>query len=142
MRKLLILLCLIILTGCDKNKDNTLNCTLTKEVSGNTVIQNVVASFSNDRVFKVDIKHEMKLNDEYTEYIDTFRQQIDAQFDDFKNKQGITTNLNQTSNTIIFTISIDISEIDNEAKKVIGINVSGSYNNTKKSFENEGYTCK
>lgn len=144
MKKLFIISlgCLaMLMTGCSSNKE--LNCTIDQSAAGNTVSQNMVATFSGDKITKLTMKVETKLADEYVPYIDTFVSQIDAQFENYKDKKGITTNTTKEDSSVIFDMTVDVDKMDDESKDALGIvDVTGSYNESKKALASAGYTCK
>ena len=143
MKKSIILIigCLIFLvTGCG---DKKLDCTKKQEVSGNTVQQNIIVSFSGDKVSKIEKEIETQLNEQYAEYSDIFVTQIENQFQDYKNKKGITTNITTKDNSVIFSLVINVDEMDTESKNVIGfMNPESNYNDAKKNLEENDYMCK
>lgn len=143
MKKVIILFlgCLLV-TGCKSSK-KFLNCTLTQQVSENTIKQDVSATFSGDNVLNLTMNVETILEEQYIEHIDTFVEQIDKQFESYKGKKGITTNTTKKENSVIFNMDINVDEMDEEAKNILGImDTESSYETAKKSLENAGYTCK
>lgn len=131
----------LLMTGCDSS--NRLNCTLEQDVSGNTVKQNIVATFSGDNVLNLTMNVETILEEQYIEHIDTFVDQIDMQFENYKGKKGITTNTAKKDNSVVFNMDINVDEMDDDAKNTLGIvDTESSYEDAKKSLENAGYTCK
>lgn len=139
MKKIIFICCLIILTGCSKDKQ--LNCTLTKNIDGNNVVQTVDAFFKKDKISNISMKHEITLSEENTEYAEIYKNKIDEQFKAFKDKNGITVNLNETDNMITLDVNFDILQMDEEANKTIGFSISGSYSKSKDSLEKDGYSC-
>ncbi len=140
MKKIIFICCLVILTGCS-SKDKKLNCKLTKNIDGNDIVQTVDAFFKNGKISNISMKHEMTLNEENTKYLEIYRNKIDEQFKAFKDKNGITVNLNETDSVITLDVSVDVLKLDEESTKVIGFSISGSYDKSKESFENDGYSC-
>ncbi len=144
MKKLFIVSigCLsILMSGCSSSKE--LKCTMEQDAAGNTVAQNMVATFSGDKITKVDMEVETKLADEYVKYIDMFVTQIDSQFESYKGQNGIETKTTKKDNSVVFNMTIDVDKLDDESKDAIGIvDVNGSYKESKKALESAGYTCK
>lgn len=133
--------CLAMLaTGCGSKK---LNCTMEQDSMGNKISQNIVATFSGDEISKLDMEVETKLADAYVEHIDMFATQLESQFESLKDKKGITTKTTKKDNSVIFTVNIDVKSMDEDAKDALGVvNTKGSYKDSKKQLEAQGYTCK
>lgn len=140
MKKIITILFLMFLTGCS-SKNETLNCVMSNELYGNNIVQTVDAFFIKGKISIINMKHEITLNEENAEYAEVYKSKIDEQFDSFKNKNGITVNLDEKDNIIILDVHVDVSKTDAEANKTLGFSISGSYNKSREALEKEGYVC-
>lgn len=140
MKKIGTILLVIFLTGC--SKDKSLNCVMGNDVYGNNVVETIDAFFKNGEISSINIKHEITLDEENSEYTEIYKKKIDEQFESFKDKQGIIVNLSEKDNVITLDVSIDVLNMNDEASKVIGFSISGSYDKSKESLEKAGYVCK
>lgn len=141
MKKIITILLVIFLTGCS-SKDESLNCVMGNEVNGNNVVETVDAFFKNGEISSINMKNEITLDEENTEYAQIYKEKIENQFEVFKDKQGITVNLSEKDNVIILDVHVDVSSMNDESSETIGFSISGSYNKSKEALEKEGYVCK
>lgn len=144
MKKLFMLgVCCLSLLASGCSSDKKLTCTIDQSTAGNKVVQNMEATFSGDKITKLNMEVETKLADEYVKYIDTFVTQIDSKFESYKGKKGITTNTTKKDSSVIFNMTVDVDKMDKDSKDALGIvDVNGSYKESKKALELAGYTCK
>lgn len=141
MKKIITILLVIFLTGCS-SKDESLNCVMGNEVNGNNVVETVDAFFKNGEISSINMKNEITLDEENTEYAQIYKEKIENQFEVFKDKQGIIVNLSEKDNVIILDVHVDVSSMNDESSETIGFSISGSYNKSKEALEKEGYVCK
>lgn len=141
MKKIITILLVIFLTGCSP-KDESLNCVMSNKVHGNNVVETVDAFFKKGEISSINMKHEITLDEENTEYAQIYKEKIENQFEVFKDKQGITVNLSEKDNVIILDVHVDVPSMNDESSETIGFSISGSYNKSKEALEKEGYVCK
>lgn len=144
MKKFLVL-CVSVLavggvTGCGSK---TLTCTQTEEQGSMKMEQTVVAKFTNDKATKVDMTMEMVLDDEYKEFLSTFEKQLSSEFEKLEGKDGVSIKTTTKDNSIKVDLSADLKKISDETKEELDFSDElGTYEETKKEFESQGYTCK
>ena len=146
MKKIITYLCVLslALVGC-KNKDTskTLKCSMEREESSNNIVQTLEANFEDDKVISINMKIQTILNEKYIPYIDSFVTQMEEQFSNYKDKRGITSNVYQDESSVTISISFNVNNLDEEAKKELGfIDTNDNLENAKKSLEKSGYICK
>lgn len=145
MKKIMVcLLTFLILTvGCKKVSNNELKCTLTKQQDENSIIQTIETKFENNKAISINIKMQTLLNEKYVPYIDSFVKQIEEQFNNYKDKKGITSDIYQDESSVTVSILFNINNLDDTTKSELGfIDVNDSYDDTKLTLEKKGYICK
>ena len=138
-------LALVLVTGCgSKSNEKVLTCTMTDDSNSMMEMnQTVKATFSKDKATKVNLVMKVKLSDEYKSYAKTFSTMLESQFTKLKDQKGVSYKTDSKDNVITFTLDADLTKMDDEAKDALDIgDTTGTYKETKKAFENEGYKCK
>lgn len=136
---LAIFLFMTILTGCG---DKTLSCTKKEDMSAGKATEKQVITFSNDKINLYDAEMTIKLNDNYKDYADLLLKSLEEPFSEFKDKKGIEYKTSKKNNIISVTLSGKYSQMDEDTKKSLGIAENYSFDEAKKSLEDDGYTCK
>ena len=136
---LAILLFITILTGCG---DKTLSCTKEEDISAGKATETQVITFSNDKINLYEAEMTIELNDAYKEYADLLLNSLEEPFSKFKDKKGIEYKTSKKDNSISITLNGEYSQMDEDTKKSFGVAENYSFNEAKKSLENDGYTCK
>ena len=144
MKKFLImLLVIIILTGC---REKNINCEINikeKNISSNVFVNGI---FDNDKLIKQSIKIIFDLS-EYLEYadIDTYYENFKNEYSSYDNVEGILLDISKNDNNIIINIQIDLEKIDPETYKKLDFG-NGNVIVSSKLFEKEivdmGFICK
>ena len=129
----------IILTGCG---DKTLSCVKEEDIDFSKVNEKQVITFSNNKIKLYEAEMIIQLNDDTKDYADLLLSSLEEPFSDYKDKKGIEYKTNKKDNNISLTFSADYSKMDKETKKSLGISEDSSLEKTKKSLEDDGYTCK
>ena len=142
-----IMLCLPVLalglltSGCGSEK--VLECTMSENSDGMEMSQVVKATYKKDALSKVDMTMEITVDDEYAEYMDLFESSLTSEFTALEDQKGVTMNTETKDNTLTFSLVADLDEMDDEAKEDLDMeDNAGTYEEAKKYFEDEGYTCK
>lgn len=120
------LVALVGLTGCGKK----LTCTMENSQSGLEMKQNVEIKFKDDSVDTMKVTMDITIPDEYKdekqELIDMFKEE-DENIKVTETNDGIRVEADENSDLF--------ADMDIKDKEV-------SYDDAKKAFENQGYTCK
>lgn len=139
MKKLtLFVLISILLTGCSSK---TLTCTKTEEKDPGATVKKQVIVFENNKLKNMEVNMDLKLNDSYQDYSSMIKKSFEKSFEEYKNKKGITLNIQEKSNVITVNIKADYNKLNDESKKLMKI-TDTSYKSVKKSVQKDGYTCK
>lgn len=125
----------------------TLECTMTDSETGMKMKQTMKVSFKNNSITKLGMATKITLDDEYMDYIDmlesSLEEEFETQFADYMDKKGVTMNNKTKGNVLLFELEADLTKMDEETKEELDmVGKSDSYDEVKKSFEEEGYTCK
>lgn len=134
---------LITLTGCGKK---SITCSGDLTESDITVAVKVTGDFKSDKLLTQTIIMEFDLT-EYLEYsdIDTYYESFKTQYSKFDEYEGITTNVEKVNNSLIVTLKIDLTKVDDETYEELDLG-SGDVDVTTKAYISEftdmGFTCK
>ena len=106
--------------------------------------QDVVATFSSNKVEKLTMKMNFELPESYTSYASTYFDSLKSQYESTYGKyDGVKVSVDKSSDMkFTVTISMDYKKLSSADKTAMGFVGSESYSANKSSFEKEGYTCK
>lgn len=145
MKKYLGLLVVMVfgfafLTGCGSTK--TLTCTRSEDEEGMEMNTTMNVTFDNDVISGANAIMEFKVPEEYLKVlpIEKFAEEIEKEFIG-SIPEGVTTDTKSKGDTITITMDIDVDKLDNKSKEEMDLDGS-SYEEVKKSLEEEGYSCK
>lgn len=145
---LAVILCSILLTtGCGAGSTKELHCTkdYSSTIGSNiTMIQAVDATFKSDKVQDLKISLDFELPESLASSAETYLNSIKTQYEKtYAKYDGVEVTLDKTSDLkFSIIISMDYKNISDSDKTAMGFSGSETYAANKKSFENEGYTCK
>ena len=144
---LISLVALLLVTGCgSKNANSTLTCTKEQEDTGMKISEKHVMTFENDKVSLVDLKIDFVADDEnvktnWDSIVEILNQQF--VYDDY---EGVEFSKSSTSDSYTWALKVDLNKVSDEALDALDLNdVADSnekYDDVKKDFEADGYTCK
>lgn len=147
MKKYLGLGCAVVvagfLTGCGQST-KTLSCSMEDSSSEDMkMTQTVEAKFNGDEVENIEMVSTIEVSGIYVDYVDTLQESLEEEFEIFKNKDGVTFKTENKDNVVKAIIKADLTKMDEDTKEELNmVDTSGSYEETKKQMEEEGYTCK
>ena len=129
----------ILLTGCGREK--TLSCKMVGIGDNEGMTQAYDLTFDKKEMLKSGkMKIDYKLEEDMLEYFEAFKSQMKKEFDsdDYK---GIDVKFSDNGKD---TININFDFDAKEASKAMGEDLTDedTYDNIKKSLEDDGYTCK
>ena len=140
MKKRILLAALVVstllVTGCNDDGGKTLNCTLKEEAGGATTTSVMDMKFNKDgdQVETITMDIVIDYTEEYESFADLFKQTLESQktnLEDVGYEVTITSGERSQKLTATGTSeTLDSSES------------TGTYDATKKSLEDAGYTCK
>ena len=125
----------LLVTGCNGGEGKTLNCTLEEKAGGTTTTSSVEMKFNsgNDKIEEAKMEISINYTEEYKSFADVFKQTLESQ----------KTNLEDIGYEVTITSS-DLSQkltATGTSKTLDSSESTGSYEATKESFEDSGYTC-
>lgn len=140
MIPLLCTLC-IGMTGCG---GKTLSCT--KEDKSNEdlkIVDTIEAKFSKDKVSKMSTITEVKAMGAYKKHMDALKSNLEEPFTEVKDQKGITFKTSVKGQTITRRLDVNVKEMDADTLEDLGlIGAYQKYEEAKRKFEEDGYTCK
>ena len=123
---------MLLATGCGNEKK--LHCTLEQGQEGATTTSTMDVTFDGAKAKDITLNITVDYDDEYASYAETFEQTLESQrstLEDVGYKVKITSKDNSINLKATGTSkTLDTSE------------ATGTYEATKKSLEDSGYTCK
>ena len=131
----------ILLSGCGTK---TLSCSKIETADGYSANETVEAKFVGNEVTNFKLSMTMTLDDEFKDNMDLFKSMLEEQFSSYKNKDGLKFEINSKNDIEIdLVLDADLKKMSDDDKKELDfIDTKGSYEATKKEFEDDGYTCK
>lgn len=125
----------------------TLECTITDSETGMDMKQTIKATFRNNSITKFGLTTTVTLDDDYKDYMDlfkdTFEEQFESEFGDYKDKKGVSMDTTTSDNIFTFNLEADLTKMDEETKEILDMtDNSETYEEVKASLKKEGYTCK
>lgn len=136
---------LFLMTGCSgKTSNNDLSCK--KEDSSMTdmqSVQNYAFTFKKDKMVKIEASSEIKVDGEYKKYTKELLESLEQQFATVKGKDGVRIKSKKSDNNVSINASMDLNKIGKDASKLITmVDTTLNEEKTKKSLEDQGFTCK
>lgn len=141
MKKLVLIMTLFLLTGCQNEK---LECSKTSKGTDNlNMVETMNLTFKFNEVTNMSIKSKINIYGKYVNYVDDLEIMLKEQYKDLQNKKGISFKTEKEKTAISIKINANIKKMDEEAKKELSIiNTKKSKEKTKEELENQGYKCK
>lgn len=138
MKKVLLgLCCTLVLTGCG---GKTLTCTMSEKENGMEMKQKVALTFKDDKNVKGKMEVSIKVDEESKEYLDLMKGMLDAAFEEYE-EAGLKVDSKLKDTSLEISVEYDVDKLTDELKEDLDYSDT-TYEETKKDFEEEGYTCK
>ncbi len=130
------------LTGCGSSK--TLKCSQTlSETDDMTMKQDLKFTFNKDEVSVMSAVQTIEVSDDYKSYLSELEDGLKDEMEQYEDVAGYSYDLKTKGNTVTFTLTADLAKMDEEAKEDLSLDETGvSYDDIKKAYEEQGYTCK
>ena len=144
MKKILIILiAVVILTGCGASKkEDKLTCTMSTKQANMVMNHEIEADFVGNEVVDLSMDIEVELDNTFAPYIETMKTTLANQFKSYSDN-GAEVEIDAEGSTVKIDIDFDLKSMSLEQKKNLDmIDVYGTKSATKKSLEKIGYTCK
>ena len=137
---------LFFITGCS---EKTLKCSRENNAYDDQMkmSQSLNVSFNGDKASSLVFTMNVLLNEELIDGNPNIASELadtaSSEFDDIKNKHGISYSLSKKDNGFNSKLKINFNKVDDDTKKKIYlINYQSSYSSIKSSLERDGYSCK
>lgn len=140
MKKILIILSLLLLTGC--TQESVLECVKTEELDNYKTISKELITFNNDNVLEYNASIEVVLDKDYIKYKSIFIKEIENNFKKYNKMNGVKFNSDETNNGINMTINADVSKMDDKSIKELKLAKKANIDITKQEREKDGFKCK
>ena len=128
----MLLVCVLLVTGCGKGK--TLKCKMTSAEFGDVELSTKFdkdKSVSQKMTMTVDAQTEAQAQSTKT-VLDTM---LEAQY----NQPNIKYESKVNGSKVVVTVEFDAKDLTDEERE--DQNLTGTYEDLKKAFEDQGYTC-
>lgn len=137
----LIIVIVTLLSGCSFTK--TLECEKSYNENGIDQVKKVKAWFKNDSLVKVKMDTTVDLTGKEKSYVDSYKKALDKVYKEDFNKTGISTESKVDSSKVYSSVVFNLEEMNDKDKQTLGIDgLNKTLDDAKKSYENDGYTCK
>lgn len=147
MSFLLVLVAVVLLTGCGSGK--TLTCTNTEEQNGASMKQTVEMKFKKDKVTNVKMTLETKAVDSSVkEQWSTVSSMLESMYGNTKDVDGIKVTTKNDDKNFNYTVTVAIDVKKAKEEDLAEYDMTGSldsevtYEDMKKDAEASGFTCK
>lgn len=145
MKKIFITLSLILLvflvSGCSKEK--TLSCSISvKTENYGEQTTTYIMTFQKDSLTKGEETVEIVLDEIMANYVDSFYQSFEEVASQYKDTEGLEATVEKIDRTIKFHLKADILAENQDLTTIFNYDTTKSYDELKKYFEENEYTCK
>lgn len=141
MKKVIFVLAILIaLTGCGTKKQ-TLSCTKDFNEAGIQKHQEITETFKNDRISNIKLKVEGTISEHLTFNADQIKKALEKQYSSYYDN-GMKAKIEINDNKILIEISMDVDKLSKKQIKANNIDKYANLKSSKKTLEEEGYTCK
>ncbi len=139
----MLVLSLVLVTGCGGSKGKTLNCTRELNETGMNESSAMKVKFKGDKVNKIDSTLKITLSDEFVSSLGSLKSSMESIYDGIKTKDGVKIKSTSDKNSFTINLELDVSKFnENELAGIDLVDVNSSYDEIKSVYEKEGYTCK
>lgn len=144
MKKLMVFMLMFAafcFTGCGQK---SLNCSYVNNANTELQItQNIITSFQNDSMTKMDMRIVQDLSDNYAGYADEIAKSLKEEYAKYDNKEGLKVSVVSQNKKVILTLMADFNKMDEQTKSEFNVVGTGQkMSEVKASLEEQGYTCK
>lgn len=134
---------IILLTGCTEKKDRDLSCQKEDTSMDDMQTKQTYAfSFKQDKMVKIETSSEIKVDGVYKKYTSELLESLEQQFATVKGKKGVSIKPKKSANAVSIEATMDLDKIGKDASKLITmVDTTLNQEKTKKSLEDQGFTC-
>ena len=143
MKKILLIILLILMTAC--SKDKVLTCSISSRDSTVITTEQMILTYQKDKLKTYELQKEIKaLSEETKDYLVYYNISNESLKQKLESINGIEVTLDNLSDSFKLTIKQDLSVvIKQEIENIIRtFDYDQDINQIKTDLELEGYTCK
>lgn len=132
---LALIIPILLATGCSKESTTkSLSCTMKDGIEGTSTSSKMDITFRENEAERISLNISIDYNNEYKDYVDTFKETLETQKTNLE-KLGYDVKITSNDSSInLLAVGTNKTLDESEYK--------GTYDATKKSLEESGYTCK
>jgi len=123
----------LLVTGCGEKTKN-LSCTLKEDAGGVTTTSNMDVKFKGDKAESIVVDIVIDYEEKYASLADTFKKTLESQKSTLEDT-GYDVEITSGKNSVKLTAKGTAETLTEDES-------TGTYEDTKKSLEDSGYTCK
>ncbi len=143
-----LVLGVLILTGCGKEKEGALTCTINKQIDSSTKLESVYnVSYKNG--YATEVATTETITSDSSEALETYKSSLESMYGSYKNVEYYDNDIKLEENKLISTTKINYEKIDTD--KLIEIDSNNKslmedgkvkVSMLKEAYETLGATCK
>lgn len=132
---LALIIPILLVTGCSEDSTTkSLSCTMKDGIEGTSTSSKMDITFRENEAERISLNISIDYNTEYKDYVDTFKETLETQKNNLE-KLGYDVKITSNDSSInLLAVGTNKTLDESEYK--------GTYDATKKSLEDSGYTCK
>ena len=132
---LALIIPILLVTGCsEESTTKSLSCTMKNGIEGTSTSSKMDITFRENEAERISLNISIDYNNEYKDYVDTFKETLETQKTNLE-KLGYDVKITSNDSSInLLAVGTNKTLDESEYK--------GTYDATKKSLEDSGYTCK
>lgn len=133
---LALIIPILLVTGCSEDSATTksLSCTMKDDADGASTSSTMDITFRENEAERISLNISIDYTDEYKDYVNTFKETLETQKTNLE-KVGYDVKITSNDSSInLLAVGTNKTLDESEYK--------GTYDATKKSLEDSGYTCK
>lgn len=132
---LALIIPILLVTGCsEESTTKSLSCTMKDGIEGTSTSSKMDITFRENEAERISLNISIDYNNEYKDYVDTFKETLETQKTNLE-KLGYDVKIT-SNNSSINLLAVGTNKTLDESE------YKGTYDVTKKSLEDSGYTCK
>jgi len=132
---LALIIPILLVTGCSEDSTTkSLSCTMKDGIEGTSTSSKMDITFRENEAERISLNISIDYNNEYKDYVDTFKETLETQKTNLE-KLGYDVKIT-SNNSSINLLAVGTNKTLDESE------YKGTYDATKKSLEDSGYTCK
>ena len=140
MKKVLLLISLLFLVGCNKNEAKELVCKLDRNSNDNIITQQVIATYDGEKLENIEMKVTSKVPSDsvasmYSEAIQ------EEEEENYKGTDSVSVNTKTEGDVVSLITNINYRTFTKNDAKAVSIDKDISYDELKLRFEKLGYEC-